>query len=187
VTRRLTLEPTPIAGVVVVRRHVVGDARGSLERLYCRDELTEALGTAAVVQANLTWTARAGTVRGMHFQVPPSAEDKLVTCIGGRVWDVAVDLRPGSPTFLRWHAEVLAGDGHASLLIPKGCAHGFQALEDDCRMLYLHTAPYDAAAERGLDALDPRLGIEWPRAVTCRSDRDGAHPPITDSFTGVTP
>jgi dTDP-4-dehydrorhamnose 3,5-epimerase len=186
-SRRLTLERTPIEGVVVVRRQPIGDARGSLERLYCRDELAEVLGAAVVAQANITWTARAGTLRGMHYQLAPHAEDKVVTCIGGRVWDVAVDLRPGSPTFLRWHAETLTGDGHSSLLIPKGCAHGFQALEDDCRMLYLHTAPYAADAERGLDALDPRLGIAWPHAVTCRSDRDASHPPITASFAGGTP
>jgi dTDP-4-dehydrorhamnose 3,5-epimerase len=119
-SRRLTLERTPIEGVVVVRRQPIGDARGSLERLYCRDELAEVLGAAVVAQANITWTARAGTLRGMHYQLAPHAEDKVVTCIGGRVWDVAVDLRPGSPTFLRWHAETLTGDGHSSLLIPKG-------------------------------------------------------------------
>lgn len=186
-SRRLRTIPTPIEGLFAIEREPVGDARGWLERLYCPEELRTALGPAAIAAVNRTWTARAGTVRGMHFQQPPHAEDKIVTCLRGRVFDVAVDLRRGSSTFLRWHAEILDGDGRRSLLIPKGFAHGFQSLVDGCELLYLHTAPHVPEAEGGLDALDPALAIAWPSPVVERSPRDAAHRPIDDSFGGVDP
>jgi dTDP-4-dehydrorhamnose 3,5-epimerase len=153
--------------------------------MYCADELRDLLGGRSIVQANRTVTARAGTVRGMHFQRPPHAEVKIVACTRGRVLDVVVDLRRGSPTFLRWHAEELSEANGASLLIPEGCAHGFQSLEDGAEMLYFHTAAYVPTAEGGLDALDPRLGIAWPRAIAVRSPRDASHPPIGDDFEGL--
>jgi dTDP-4-dehydrorhamnose 3,5-epimerase len=182
---RFEVHPTPLAGLVALERRPLGDDRGRLERVFCASELAPFLGGATVAQSNLTWTARRGTVRGMHLQSPPHAEDKLVTCLRGRVWDVAVDLREGSPTFLRWHAEVLDGAGHRSLLIPKGFAHGFQALTDDCTMLYFHTAAHAPGAELGLDAVDPRLAITWPEPVSSRSSRDQSHPPIDGAFLGV--
>lgn len=184
-SRRFEVRTTPLEGLVVLERRPLGDARGRLERMFCAQELAPFLGGAGVAQSNLTLTASRGTVRGMHLQAPPAAEDKLVTCLRGRVWDVAVDVREGSPTFLQWHAEVLDGDAHRSLLVPRGFAHGFQALTDDCTMLYFHTAPHDPAAELGLDALDPRLAIAWPEPVACRSDRDRSHPPIGAAFRGV--
>lgn len=184
-TARFEAHATPLAGLTVLERQPVGDERGRLERMFCAAELAPFLANAGVAQSNLTWTAARGTVRGMHLQAPPSAEDKLVACLRGRVWDVAVDVREGSPTFLRWHAEVLEGGGHRSMLIPKGFAHGFQSLTDDCTMLYFHTAPHNPAAEIGLDALDPRLAIAWPEPVACRSARDLSHPPIGAGFRGV--
>lgn len=184
-TGRFTIRSTPLAGLIVLDRTPVGDDRGQLERLYCAVELATCLGRATISQSNLTWTARRGTVRGMHLQSPPAAEDKLVTCLQGSVWDVAVDVREDSPTFLRWHAEVLDGKGHRSMLIPKGFAHGFQTLTDNCRMLYFHTAAHDATAEMGLDALDPQLAIDWPEPIHCRSTRDESHPRISASFRGV--
>lgn len=182
---RFDIRATPIAGLVVLERKPLGDSRGRLERMFCAEELAPHLGSARFVQSNLTVTAARGTVRGMHLQAPPHAEDKIVTCLRGRVWDVAVDVREGSPTFLRWHAEVLDGDGHRSLLIPRGFAHGFQTLTDDCTLLYFHSAPHAPEAEVGLDALDPRLAIAWPEPVAVRSQRDSAHPPIPTSFRGV--
>ncbi len=186
-SRRLRTISTPIEGLLVVERDPVGDARGWLERLYCPGELRDALGSATIAAVNRTRTARAGTIRGMHFQRSPHAEDKLVTCLRGQVLDVAVDLRRGSPTFLGWHAEILDGEGHRSLLIPKGFAHGFQSLVDGCEMLYLHTAPYAPESEGGLDALDPALAIGWPLPVTERSRRDLSHPAIDPSFPGIDP
>jgi dTDP-4-dehydrorhamnose 3,5-epimerase len=186
-TRRLRTVTTPIAGLFAVEREPIGDARGWLERLYCPEELRAAIGPATIAAVNRTRTARAGTVRGLHFQQAPHAEDKLVTCLRGRVFDVAVDLRRGSPTVLGFHAEILDGDGRRSLLIPKGFAHGFQALTDGCELLYLHTAPHAPEAEGGLDALDPALAIPWPLPVTDRSPRDLSHRPIDRTFTGIGP
>lgn len=121
----------------------------------------------------------------MHFQHPPNAEDKLVTCLRGQIVDVAVDLRRGSPTFLRWHAEVLSAANGKALLIPQGFAHGFQAMTDDCELLYLHSRPYAAEAEGALNARDPKLDIHWPLDITDISDRDAGHPTLPETFTGL--
>lgn len=182
---RFTCTETPIPGLMLIQRHPIGDARGYLERFFCRDELRSLLGDRAIVQINHTLTAKAGTVRGMHFQHPPHAEMKLITCLRGRVFDVAVDLRQGSPTLLRWHAEPLSTDNHRTLVIPEGVAHGFQTLTDDCELLYLHTAFYRADSEDGIDALDPRLNIQWPLLVVERSARDQAHARLGADYPGI--
>lgn len=182
---RFTFHPTAIAGVVVVERTVLGDARGFLSRLFAADEFAAAGFALPVVDLNHTRTAAAGTLRGLHFQYPPAAEIKLVTCVAGEVHDVAVDLRRGSPTFLSWHAERLSLRNRRALLIPRGCAHGFQALTADSELVYLHSAAYAPAAEGGIDPYDHRLAIDWPLAVTEMSARDRAHPPLGDAFTGI--
>lgn len=123
----------------------------------------------------------------MHLQQSPHAEMKLVICLRGAVWDVAVDVRKGSPTLLHWHAETLSAENMRAVLIPEGFAHGFQALSDDCELLYLHSAPYVAEAEYGLNPLDPALAISWPQAITEISDRDGKHPPVVADFKGLQP
>lgn len=186
-SERLRLAKTPIDGLLVMQRIPAGDARGELERLYCLHELAPALKGARVEQVNRTLTRGRGTVRGLHFQRPPHAEDKVVACLRGEVFDVAVDVRAGSPTYLRWHAEVLSPSNRRSMVIPKGFAHGFQALTDDCEMLYLHTAAYEPAAESGIDATDPDLGIAWPLPVADRSDRDRGLPRVASGFRGITP
>ena len=182
---RFDVIDTPLSGLRVLVRKPMGDARGSLTRMYCARELGPLVGGTPMVQANYTRTAVRGTVRGMHLQSPPFAEDKLVSCLRGRIWDVAVDVRAGSPTFLRWHGELLDGSGHRSLLVPKGFAHGFQALTDDCELLYFCSTAHEPDAEVGLDALDPALAIQWPEPVTLRSPRDMAHPPLHGRFRGV--
>ena len=121
----------------------------------------------------------------MHFQFPPHAEMKLVTCLRGEVFDVAVDLRQNSPTCLKWHAARLSADNHKTLVIPEGFAHGFQTLTDECEMLYFHTAAYQPDAEGGLNALDPAFSIDWPLPITERSARDQAHASLTAGFTGL--
>lgn len=184
---RFTIEDTPIAGVKIIRRKRLGDSRGFLERLFCGEELGAAGWTEPVAQINRTFTAQRGAVRGMHFQYPPATEMKLVTCIQGSVFDVAVDLRRGSPTFLRWYGHVLSADDDVSLLLPEGCAHGLQALTADVAILYLHSAAYDAAAEGAISPLDPRVAIAWPLPIGEMSERDAAHPPLTDSFIGIDP
>jgi dTDP-4-dehydrorhamnose 3,5-epimerase len=163
----------------------MADERGYLERLLCREELAMLLGQRPIVQINHTYTARAGTVRGMHFQNPPHAEMKLITCLRGEVFDVAVDLRRGSSTLLQWHAEHLSADNHRTMVIPEGFAHGLQTLTDDCELLYLHTAAYMVEAEGGINALDPLVGIDWPLPLLERSPRDQAHPFLCATFPGI--
>lgn len=176
---------SPLDGLVLVERQRIQDPRGFFSRFFCAQEL-QAVGFALpVAQINHTLTARRGAVRGMHFQHPPHAEDKLVSCLRGQIFDVAVDLRRNSATFLQWHGEILSADNARSLLIPQGFAHGFQTLTDDCELLYLHSRPYVAGAERALNARDPRLAIEWPLAFTDISERDAKHPHLTPEFTGI--
>ena len=179
---RFETMPTPISGLNVIRRLPIGDERGYLERMYCRDDLGGLLGSRSIVQINHTLTEKVGTVRGLHFQRAPHGETKLVSCLRGSVYDVAVDLRPDSPTFLHWHAEMLSQDNHRTLVIPEGFAHGFQSLTSDCEMLYLHTAAFHAEAEFGIDATDPRLAIPWPLPIAVRSARDSNHPSIATTF-----
>ena len=183
--RRFTATATGLAGLMVVRRQRIEDARGFLSRLYCQEELAEIGFTEPVVQINQTVTRAPGMVRGLHFQRPPHAEDKLVSCLRGEVYDVAVDLRAGSPTLRQWHAERLSAENGLSLFIPKGFAHGFQALTDDCELLYLHTASYAPEAEGAVNALDPALAIDWPLPVTEMSPRDRGHPLLDDDFAGI--
>jgi dTDP-4-dehydrorhamnose 3,5-epimerase len=182
---RFEVGATPLAGVRTVRRQRVGDARGFLSRVFCADDLRQVGWSQPIAQVNHTHTARCGTVRGLHFQHPPHAEMKLVSCLRGEVWDLALDLRAGSPTFLQWHAERLSADNGAALLIPEGVAHGFQTLTDDVEMLYCHSAAYTAGAEGGLNPRDARLAIAWPLPISEISERDRRHPALGDDFKGV--
>ncbi len=182
---RFDILDTPLSGLRILQRKPIGDSRGYLERLFCAEELQTLAPGKLIAQINHTLTASRGTVRGMHFQRPPHAETKFVSCLRGEVFDVAVDLRYNSPTFLHWHAEVLSADNHKTLVIPEGFAHGFQTLTDDCEMLYFHTATYQPGAEGGLNAQDPQLAIAWPLPVAGLSPRDGTHPFLGNDFTGV--
>lgn len=182
---RFTPSRTPIPGLWLVERQVAEDPRGSFSRLFCAEELGAAGWHTGIAQINHTCTASKGTVRGMHFQKPPHAETKQVTCLRGAVWDVVVDVRRESPAFLRWHAERLSADNHRSFVIPPGCAHGFQALTDDAELLYFHSAAYAPSHEAGLDPRDAKLAISWPLPVVGLSARDQAHPAITSGFEGV--
>ena len=182
---RFAVFGTVLEDLKIIERQRIGDDRGYLSRLFCAQELAHAGWSRPVAQINHTFTRKLGTVRGMHFQRPPFAEAKLVTCIGGEVWDVAVDLRAGSPTFLQWHAERLSADNGRALLIPEGFAHGYQTLSDDAVLLYCHSVPYAPQAEGGLNPQDPRLGIGWPLPISELSARDAAHPPLTERFEGL--
>lgn len=184
---RFAIAPTDISGVFSVTRRRLADERGFLARLFEPEELSLAGWSGLIAQINETGTLKAGTVRGLHFQHPPHAEMKLVSCIAGRVLDVAVDLRQNSPTFLKSVALELSAENGRALLIPQGCAHGFQALTDDVRMIYLHSAPYAAAHEGGFDATDPAFAIAWPLPVANRSPRDEALPRISADFEGLAP
>lgn len=182
---RFEFIPTPLAGLLVVQRQLLEDHRGFLSRLYCADEFAAAGVQKPIAQANHTLTKHRGTVRGMHFQAPPHMETKFVSCLRGTIFDVAVDLRRNSPTFLQWHGEVLSAETPCSLLIPEGFAHGFQALSDDCEIMYLVTAAYHPASEGALLATDPRLDIRWPLPITDMSARDRNQPALAAGFDGI--
>ena len=182
---RFVLDNLPLVGLNLIERQRLGDDRGFLERLFCADELAVAGWHQPVAQINHSFTARRGTVRGMHYQQPPNAEMKLVTCIRGEVWDVAIDLRKDSHTFLHWHAEILSAENNRALLIPEGFAHGFQTLSDDVTLLYCHSAAHHPDAEAALNARDPILAIKWPLDISERSPKDLMHPFIESSFKGI--
>jgi dTDP-4-dehydrorhamnose 3,5-epimerase len=176
---------TSIRGVTIIETSPFIDKRGSFSRFYCEDELRGVIGSRRIVQINHSRTNKVGAVRGMHYQRPPNAEMKLVRCIKGKVWDVAVDLRSESSTFLKWHAEELTPQNTRMIVIPEGCGHGFQALEPDSELLYLHTAFYRPDDEDGIAYDEPQVAINWPLPVNDVSERDLSHPSISPRFLGV--
>ena len=182
---RFDFMPTPLSGLTLVQRKVSEDPRGFLSRFYCADEFRQAGLLKPIAQINHTLTKHKGTVRGLHFQYPPYTETKLVSCLHGEIFDVAVDLRRASPTFLHWHGVVLSAQNYHSLLIPDGFAHGFQALSEDCELIYLHTAAYRPDAEGALNCADPTLGIAWPLAIAGMSEKDRGHQLIDRDFQGI--
>lgn len=182
---RFDFIPTPLSGLMLVQRKAIEDHRGFLSRFYCAEEFRAAGIDKPVAQINHTLTRQRGAVRGLHFQHPPHAETKLVSCLKGEVLDVAVDLRRDSPTFLHWHGEILSAANRKSLLIPEGYAHGFQTLTEDCELIYLHTSPYHPESEGALNMADPRLSIAWPLPANDISERDRNHPFISQNFQGI--
>lgn len=181
----MKLLSTPIEGLWVAHMQEIDDHRGAFARWFCEQALHPAIGERRIVQVNHSRTTSVGAVRGMHFQHSPHTEMKMVRCIRGRVWDVTVDLRSGSSTFLRWHAQELTPENGCMMLIPEGCAHGFQVLQAESELLYLHTAFYVPDAEGGVRHDDPRLAISWPVPVTDLSARDGGHPLLPHDFSGL--
>jgi dTDP-4-dehydrorhamnose 3,5-epimerase len=176
---------TSIAGAVAVRHDVRSDPRGRFKRQYCEREFAAAGLNTHWVQVNHSVTLGTGAIRGLHFQRPPAAEAKLVSCPIGRAFDVAVDLRPDSPTFLKWTSVEI--DEATSFYIPEGCAHGFQALSDQVHLIYQHNAYYAPDAEGGLRFDDPAIGIAWPLPVGTVSERDASFALIDNSFEGIAP
>ena len=164
--------PTAIDGCLLVDLDPRGDDRGFLARAHCRRELSAEGLEPHVEQINLAHTRHAGTVRGLHYQVPPWSEAKLVRCVRGAVFDVAVDVREESPTFLQHIAVELSADNRRALFVSAGLAHGYQAVTDDAELLYTTSAAYTPAAERGLHYGDSRLGIEWPMPAGHVSAKD---------------
>lgn len=165
-----------VAGAFLVEPEPRTDERGSFARVFCAEEFA-ARGLASVhVQTNLSTNAARGTFRGLHLQVGDAAESKLVRCIRGRAWDVFVDLRPSSPTHLRWAAVEIGADDKRAVYVPEGCAHGYLALEDGTEVLYSVSAPYSPGCERGVRYDDPALDLRPPIPVTAVSDKDRAWP-----------
>jgi dTDP-4-dehydrorhamnose 3,5-epimerase len=169
----LTFRKTEIAGVVVIESELALDERGSFFRAYCRREFAEYGIDFVPVQISFSSNARRGTLRGLHFQAPPRPEAKLVSCTRGSAFDIAVDLRPDSPTYGHWSAVELTSTARNALYIPPGCAHGFQTREDKTELLYLISEFYDPTLQRGIRWDDPDLQIAWPEtAERVVSDRD---------------
>lgn len=172
---------TNLEGVVVVELDLHRDARGSFARAFCAGEFEREGIECHVEQANLSSSVRAGTVRGLHYQLPPSAEAKFVRCVRGALYDVAVDIRPASDTFGQWFGVELTEADGTGLVVPRGFAHGFQTLSDNTTALYLVSAAYDRDRERGVHHADPVVGIRWPLQVTSLSDRDRSLPYLQEA------
>ncbi len=171
----------------LVRTEPFLDSRGTFRRVFCHEALSGQGLDFKVAQVNISTTASQGTIRGLHFQVPPFSEGKIIRCLRGAIFDVAVDVRAGSPTLLRAFSFVLDFKEDNQVFIPQGFAHGFQTLTDDVHLLYLHSRPWMPEFERRLCPTDPGLGINWPREVTEISERDRSAPPVVpESFIGVT-
>ena len=182
---RFTLTDLPLSGLKLLQRHSLSDSRGFFSRFFCAEELADAGWNRPIAQINHTLTHHAGSVRGLHFQRPPHGEVKIVSCLKGEIFDVAVDLRANSATFLHWHAEILSDKNFKSLLIPEGFAHGFQTMTDDCELIYLHSEPFHSESEGAVNIADPRIAIKWPLEISEISERDKNCLMINDTFGGI--
>ena len=169
---------TPISGVYELRSTIFADHRGAFLNAFRSQEsaFADIWGDRPIAQVNISRTQVVGTIRGLHYQVGPHAEAKLVRCLRGRVWDVAVDLRPQSMTYGHWHGVELSFANSNSLMIPEGCAHGFQVLEPASELLYLHSGDWVKHAEAGIRWDDARVAIKWPQVAQALSERDQALP-----------
>lgn len=154
------------------------DDRGHFARMWCEQELRSAGLDAALSQVNVAYSPRAGTLRGLHYQRDPHAEVKIVRCVRGAVFDVMVDLRPQSPTYLRWFGAELRGDGLRMMYVPKGCAHGFLSLTDESEVIYFASTTYAPTAATGIRYDDPAIGIRWPADVKVISEADRGWPAV---------
>jgi len=181
---KLKLTNLPLAGAFIIEPNKYEDNRGSFSRVFCKKELSTVFD-GTIAQINHSVTAQKGSVRGLHFQYFPSAEVKMIKCIKGSVWDVIVDIREDSSTFLQSYCTILSSENMRTMYIPKGFAHGFQTLEDDAQLLYLHSELYSPDHEGALNVLDSVLGIEWPLPFTDLSERDTNHPMINNDFKGI--
>jgi dTDP-4-dehydrorhamnose 3,5-epimerase len=167
---------TPLSGCYTVELEKRMDSRGFFARVFCAEEFTRERLESRFVQMNTSLSLRRGTLRGMHYQVSPAEEAKLVRCLTGALYDVVLDLRPDSPSHGQWFGAELDADNRRMMYVPKGCAHGFLTLEDNTEVLYLVSAFYAPESERGVRYDDPRFGIRWPFSPTEMSDKDRTWP-----------
>lgn len=176
---------TPLQGSYLIDLEPHLDDRGWFARVYCKNEFRRIGHDREWVQMNHSATVEKGALRGMHFQIAPYREIKMVRCISGAVYDVIIDLRRESTTFLQWFGAELSAQNKRMLYIPEGFAHGFQCLTDNCELIYHHTEFYRPGAEGGIRYDDPAVGIEWPSPVTTVSERDKSHPYLERNFKGI--
>jgi dTDP-4-dehydrorhamnose 3,5-epimerase len=181
----MTFIETSLPGSYLVELNPIGDDRGWFARTFCKNEFKKIGHDKEWVQMNHSFTSASGTVRGMHFQKSPHQEIKMVRCISGAIFDVIVDIRKDSPHFLKWFGAELSAANKKMIYIPEGFAHGFQTLTENCELIYHHTAFYEPLAEGGLNLIDPKINIKWPKEITVISKRDQSHELITDNFKGI--
>ena len=182
---RFNFTETKLADLFTIQRKPTADSRGFFARFFCAEEFRELGLVKPIVQINHTLTDKKGAVRGMHFQYPPYTETKIVSCLWGKIFDVAVDIRHGSPTFLQWYGVELSSENFKSLYIPEGFAHGFQTLTEHCEIFYLVTAPYAPEYEGAIHPQDPEIAVDWSLGVSLLSDKDSSIPLISRSFQGL--
>ena len=169
-----------IPGAFELFSKIVSDTRGFFVNFFREDEdnFKEIWGNRNIKQSNLSNTSQKGTIRGLHYQEKPYDECKLIRCLKGKVWDVAVDLRVDSPTYLKWQAVELCPEKNNAIIIPEGCAHGFQSLEDNSELLYIHSKSWNPSYEKGVNWSDQKLKIDWPLELTVLSERDKSLPTL---------
>lgn len=177
--------PTNLAGSYEITLKPFTDNRGWFTRFYCKKEFEQIHHTKEWVQMNHSFTKAKGSIRGMHYQYPPNSEIKVVRCISGAAYDVIIDLRKGSRTFLQWVGTEISAVKKNMLYIPEGFAHGFQTLTENCELIYFHSEYYTSGNEGGIRYNDPMLGIIWPFGVTEVSERDNTNPLIDNNFKGI--
>jgi dTDP-4-dehydrorhamnose 3,5-epimerase len=167
---------TKVAGAYLIEPEPIADERGFFARTWCQEEFAANGLNRDLAQANISFNHRKGTLRGMHYQEAPHQEAKLVRCTRGAIFDVALDLRPDSPTYRAWFGAELTDENRSMLYVPEGCAHGFLTLADATEVAYQMSAPYAPAAARGVRWDDPAFGIEWPGEVVVINERDRTYP-----------
>ena len=181
----MIFKKTNIDGVYNISIEKIEDNRGFFARTWDSEEFKNHDLVSNFVQSSISFNKKKGTIRGMHFQLPPHGETKIVNCFRGKIFDVLIDLRKNSPTFKKWESYELSSENYNMLYIPQGIAHGFQTLESGSELLYLHTEYYTPNAEGGLAYNDPLLKISWPLPVAEISERDLKHPLLTKQFSGI--
>ncbi len=182
---KLNLTQTSLHGVQIINPIAYKDSRGEFSRIYCENELNTLWGDNKIKQVNHSLTFKRGTFRGLHFQYMPDCEIKMIKCLRGKILDIVVDIRNGSPTFLKFITVELSRENERMIFIPKGCAHGFQVLDDDSELIYFHSEIYSIGNEGALNIKDPLLNIELPLAILEISDRDLSHDFIKKDFMGI--
>jgi dTDP-4-dehydrorhamnose 3,5-epimerase len=183
--KKLNFTKTPLDGLVVIERNIISDQRGTFFRMFCEQELNEVGLDENISQVNYSFTKNKYTTRGFHFQYEPYSESKIITCVRGEVYDVALDLRRGSSTFLKAFGVVLSEKNCKSHCLPKGFAHAFQSLTDECGLVYLHSSPYNVNYEGGINVHDPRVAISWPYKPQNMSQKDLCLPMLSSEFEGI--
>jgi dTDP-4-dehydrorhamnose 3,5-epimerase len=183
--QRFKINKTCLLDLFFVDLKPLKDNRGYLKRLYCNDEFINIMGNKPISQINYTFTKKKGSLRGLHYQIKPFSEKKIITCIKGEVYDVAVDLRKNSSTFLKYFSIILSEKNNKMIIIPEGFAHGFQTLKDNSEMMYFHSKPFSSKSERGINSLEPKLNIKWPLKFTQISARDKNHSFLKLDFKGI--